>query len=219
MNWLKDCTICNDGLCIEMEALKKQGHSERKASEIMADEAAHRYPELATEFSAEVIRARYMRKMKSGTKRTRRKQTPTEIRTGLKNIEAAIENDEVTDDDIKGVLSKVADKITQEKMATRVGSEVESAIKKTRKKHRTVETRPIDNFYRLSRHALSLSEGLQLWADGTMQPETQDERNCIKTIFGAGSSIIVQYARLGVDVKNILKTFMGEEKKELKRIN
>lgn len=37
--WLQNCQICNDGLCIRFEELKKDGHSDRRISEIMEEEA------------------------------------------------------------------------------------------------------------------------------------------------------------------------------------
>ena len=31
-NWIQNCQICNDGLCIRMEELKKEGFSERQSA-------------------------------------------------------------------------------------------------------------------------------------------------------------------------------------------
>ena len=58
-NWIQNCQICNDGLCIRMEDLKLEGHSERTAAEIMQKEAYLKYPELKDEFSESRIRDRY----------------------------------------------------------------------------------------------------------------------------------------------------------------
>ena len=58
-NWIQNCQICNDGLCIRMEDLKKTGLSDRRAAEVMQEEAYDSYPDLKTEFSASRIRDRY----------------------------------------------------------------------------------------------------------------------------------------------------------------
>ena len=58
-NWIQNCQICNDGLCIRMEELKKTNLSERQAAEVMMEEALELHPELKEEFSADKIRMRY----------------------------------------------------------------------------------------------------------------------------------------------------------------
>lgn len=68
-SWIQNCQICNDGLCIRMENLKKEGHSERAAAEIMQEEAYDSYPELKKEFAAERIRRRYKYHWKEKGKR------------------------------------------------------------------------------------------------------------------------------------------------------
>ncbi len=57
--WIKDCKLCNDGICIKVESLKGEGHNEWKSCNIMHEEAAKEYPELAEEFSARRILDRY----------------------------------------------------------------------------------------------------------------------------------------------------------------
>lgn len=63
-SWIQNCQICNDGLCIRIEELKREGHSERASAEIMQEEAYDAYPELKKEFAAERIRRRYKYHMK-----------------------------------------------------------------------------------------------------------------------------------------------------------
>ena len=58
-NWIQNCQICNDGLCIRMEELKKTNLSERQAAKVMMEEAWGMHPELKEEFSADKIRMRY----------------------------------------------------------------------------------------------------------------------------------------------------------------
>jgi hypothetical protein len=62
--WIKNCQICNDGLCIRFEELKKNAHKDRRIAAIMAEEANQAYPELKDEFSADRIRDRYRYHMK-----------------------------------------------------------------------------------------------------------------------------------------------------------
>jgi hypothetical protein len=63
-NWIQNCQICNDGLCIRMEELKKTDLSEREAAEVLMYEALDSFPELKKEFSADKIRMRYRYHMK-----------------------------------------------------------------------------------------------------------------------------------------------------------
>jgi len=63
-NWIQNCQICNDGLCIRMEELKKTNLSERQASQVMMEEALNSYPQLKKEFAADKIRMRYRYHMK-----------------------------------------------------------------------------------------------------------------------------------------------------------
>lgn len=58
VEWIKGCQICNFGLVIRFNELKKQGLSDRHVSRLMAKEAAEAHPDLADEFSAERIRDR-----------------------------------------------------------------------------------------------------------------------------------------------------------------
>jgi hypothetical protein len=62
--WIKNCQICNDGLCIRVEELKRDGLSVRTAAEVMHEEACEAYPELKNEFSTSKIRDRYRYHMK-----------------------------------------------------------------------------------------------------------------------------------------------------------
>jgi len=63
-NWIQNCQICNDGLCIRFEELKIDGNSDRVVAEIMEEEAYQKYPELKNDFSASRIRNRYRYHMK-----------------------------------------------------------------------------------------------------------------------------------------------------------
>ena len=72
-NWLNGCEICNTGIVKTIEEYKKDGLSVRKACEVMEKEAFQKFPELKEDLNKNRIRARYMRKMGSGTKRTSEK--------------------------------------------------------------------------------------------------------------------------------------------------
>jgi hypothetical protein len=52
MGWLKDCAICNEGLCSTVDELKEKGLSENKIFKRMSDESEGHYTEGA-------IRQRY----------------------------------------------------------------------------------------------------------------------------------------------------------------
>jgi hypothetical protein len=76
---------------------------------------------------------------------------------------------------------------------------------------RKAERKEVDNFYRLSKHAMAFQEGLQFWADQTMKPESREEAEYAMVVRNAAASIIPNYARLGVDVVGIYDTFYKEE--------
>lgn len=73
MGWLKDCEICNAGLCKRMDELTQggKGLSEREAAKVMEAEAAASIGEKV--WNAEQIRHRYLYHSgkRSGAKRTR----------------------------------------------------------------------------------------------------------------------------------------------------
>lgn len=142
-----------------------------------------------------------------------RKQTKPETKIQLKEVVGEIKNNSVSDDDLKIVGDALADAISEGKAAPRVATKAASAVKKAFKKNHKPEPKEIDNFYRLSRHALSLQEGLQIWADGNMpEPTSPDEREYAKIIRAASTSIITNYARLGIDVIGIYETFFKGDK-------
>ena len=74
MTWLKDCAICNEGLCSTVDELKKKGLSEKKIFKQMSDESEGDYTEGA-------IRQRY--KYYKGGERT---SPPKEKRTDAEKI-------------------------------------------------------------------------------------------------------------------------------------
>ena len=86
----------------------------------------------------------------------------------------------------------------------------EKKHKKSMKKGGEKESKPVDNFYRLSRNALVLMEGLTFFADQTMIPETKDETIYAKMVVDNGFNIIIQYARLGIDIEAVVETFYKE---------
>ena len=91
--------------------------------------------------------------------------------------------------------------------------------KAERKKTIANEPKEIDNFERLKKHALALAEGLQFWADGTIQPESENEAVAARTIRHAAPSIIKQYSRLGINIPVICETFRCDaNEKRIKRI-
>lgn len=57
---------------------------------------------------------------------------------------------------------------------------------------------------------MSFAEGLQFWADGTIQPETQDQAIDAKTIIDAIPNLIMQFHRLGANVEEIMEIVRGK---------
>jgi hypothetical protein len=53
---------------------------------------------------------------------------------------------------------------------------------------------------RLQKHIMSAMDGLTFLADGEIKPEGEDDKTYFQIIQKAGPNIILQYARLGIDV-------------------
>jgi hypothetical protein len=134
------------------------------------------------------------------------KQTKPETKAKLEEIAEAIKIETINDDDLRLVGTALAEAI-KKGAAPRVGTQVATAVRESFKKGVKPELKPIDNFYRLKKYALALAEGLNFWADGTMKPETEDEGIYARIVMDAAPSIIVHYARMGVNVEGILRTF------------
>ena len=129
----------------------------------------------------------------------------------IAQLATSISNGTFSDDDLKLIGDALAARISSGKSSPRIATSAARAVKKSLKSFAPPrEPRPVNNFYRLSRHALSLAEGLQFWADGTVVPESPDERQYALITRDASASIIVNYRRLGVDVTAILDTFLPE---------
>ena len=137
-----------------------------------------------------------------------KKQTKEEVKFQLEEVAKEIKAGNVSDDDTKKVGDAIADTIDKGTSAMRVGTRVATAVKKVVKKDKVIEPKPINNFYRLKKHTISSIEGLTFWADGTMKPETEDEAECAKIILAGAANMIIQFARLGIDVQGIYETFI-----------
>ena len=97
-----------------------------------------------------------------------------------------------TDDDLKDIGDALADGISTGKMAPRVATKTVNAVKEAMSKMggRKAERKEVDNFYRLSKHAMAFQEGLQFWADQTMKPESREEAEYAMVVRNAAASII-----------------------------
>jgi hypothetical protein len=166
----------------------------------------------------ETIRSRARRQVRSNDQPSKptKKQTKPEIKLQLEGAKKVLENEQIADDDLKQFIGDpLAKRISNGKSAPRAGSRVATAVKKSHKKEVKKLKPDPDNFQRLWRKVLAVSEGLTFWADKTMMPTTPDEANAAKGILAAGQTIIVQLARLGFDVVGTYETFvMSKEAKD-----
>ena len=131
-----------------------------------------------------------------------KKHTNQDTKIQLWSVVEEIKQGAVSDDDIKIVGDAIADSITSGKAAVRVGTKVETAVKKQRRStvKRGKKKDLVSNLERLSKHVLSAAEGLTFLADGEIEPEHEDDQTYFKIIRKAAPTIILQYARLGIDV-------------------
>lgn len=134
-------------------------------------------------------------------------QTKPETKARIEKVVEAIKTETVTDDDLKAIVDVIADKVAKKEVEVRVGTKMATAVKTSFKKGVIPEPKEIDNFDRLSKHALALAEGLNFWADGTMKPETEHEGLCAKIVMDAAPSILIHYVRLGLNIEKVLETF------------
>lgn len=134
--------------------------------------------------------------------------TKPEVKKQLGEVAREIENGNVTDDDIKVLDKATAKAITNGKAAPRVGTATATAIKKVRKKKGGITLKPIDNFKRLNNQMKAVIDGLTLFAEGTMKPQTESEAEYARAILAKAANFIIQYARLGADIEGILHTFV-----------
>jgi hypothetical protein len=57
-------------------------------------------------------------------------------------------------------------------------------------------------------------DGLTIWADGAMMPETKDEIECAQAMLLKAPNFIIQMHRLGVDIEGLFETLVREKPNE-----
>ncbi len=135
-------------------------------------------------------------------------RTKPDTKKRILEVAQEIKKGTVSDDDAKIVGDALADGIAEGTLQPRVGTKTATAVTKAFKKGAPPrKKKEPDTFYKLSRLALSFQEGLQFWADQTIKPETKDEVQYARVVRAASTSIITNYARLGIDVVGIYDTF------------
>ena len=145
-----------------------------------------------------------------------KKQTKPVVKFQLEQTVQAIKEEQISDDDLKKVGDALADRIKEGAAAPRVGTRVNTAVKQTQKKKGVPEPKEIDNFERIRKSIRHSIEGLTAWADKRIKPETEDEAIAARAILASGANMVIQYARLGLDIQGILQTFVeGDSKNEL----
>jgi hypothetical protein len=144
-----------------------------------------------------------------------KKHTKPEVKKQLKVVAKEAADGKISDDDMKILDSATAKAITEGKAAVRVGTATATAVKRENKKKQKTKRKEVDNFKRLNNHLKTSLDGLTIWADGQMHPESEDEAECARAILAKGTYLIIQYARLGTDIQGIYDTFIqGENENE-----
>ena len=209
--WLNGCEICNFGLINEMGNLIDSGLSENKAAQVLSERATK---EIGTElFSAEAIRSRYRL-------HTNKRDPNPKKEVGHNDQVEQVTFDPSNEDDLRKVGELLAEKIESGEAKPRVGSLVSTAVKEAlRKNAKPPEPKPINNFDRLSKHALALAEGITFWADGTMKPENEDEAIRARIVLDCAPSLYVYYSKLGVNFQAVHDIFVDPKRRESKLIS
>ena len=173
------------------------------------------YNKIGVPITFNTIKTKYYRAKDTGKKvsnethdKPARKHTKPEAKKQLKDVAKAIVTGQISDDDIKVVDNAIAEAIKTGRSAKRVGSSTAAAVGRKPKRKGGENRKPIDNFYRLNNQFKIVMDGLTLWADGAMKPTSQDEAQCAKAILAKAASLIIQFARLGIDIEGINETFV-----------
>lgn len=176
------------------------------------------YNKIGVDITFEGIKTKYYRAKKPDEKvsnatpaKPARKHTKPEAKKQLKNAINIITSGKASDDDIKSVGKAIAKTIKSGQSATRVGTDITTAIKQKRRdsaKGGEPRVKPIDNFYRLNNTMKTAIDGLTLWADGQMKPTSADEADYAKAILAKAANFIIQFARLGIDIDGVNEIFV-----------
>ena len=131
-----------------------------------------------------------------------KKQTKPDTKSQLEEVAKEIAVGNVSDDDTKMVGDAIAKAITTGKSSTRVGSRVETAVKKKRKTSAKggITKNNKTRVEKLANLTTTFMDELTFLADGEIQPEGEDDQAYFQVIRKAGPNIITQYARLGINV-------------------
>ncbi len=108
ISWLKDCEICNAGLCKTVNELKDQGLTENAACKQMSNESEGLY-------STEAIRGRYLwhtgkvkRKVVDSQQSREKRETNKSLKEKLERTERKLENTKKELEDADLYISKKA---------------------------------------------------------------------------------------------------------------
>lgn len=211
--------------CIEAVDKRKQRGGDRKSEQVKSKTSIEAIDSVS---SAEET-ARIVGTSKAKVERARSvldhgdEETKEQVLRGEKSIHRAyteIKAGNVSDDDQKLLADAIAENVASGKSATRVGSRVETAVKKRRKQAGKSFPKEIKtNLERLKNTTLSCAEGLTFLADGTIKPESEDDNTCFQIIRRALPTIILQAHRLGIDILSIYELATAPQPDEPKRLN
>jgi hypothetical protein len=129
----------------------------------------------------------------------------------LQELIDSIKNGTISDSDLKEVFDVVAQKIDEDKIAPRVASKVETAVRKYHgRRKRTPEKTKASRVELLDRKLGGCSEELCLLADGQIEMSAEDQiyLNAIK---GHAPSMIWSFHDLGVDIQKVWRMIIGRK--------
>lgn len=164
-----------------------------------------------TKVSPETIKTKALRiKNKGGSfepaaKRTR-KFTKLNMKNQLTEVKKEIRYLNISDEDEKRIADAIAENILTGRSAIRVGTKIETALKKRRKAEGKIYAKPRKvkrALERLKDNTLACEEGLRLLAEGTIKAESEDEKTYIKMIKDALPNIILQAHELGINILSV----------------
>jgi len=140
-----------------------------------------------------------------------KKLTKPDVKFKLDEIKEEIKENNIADDDLKGVFDMVAEKIDEDIIAPRVVSKVETAVKKYHSRRRRIPMgSKAGRIELLNKKLGECSEELKLLVDGQIKMSSGDQKY-ITAIKGHAPSMVWSFHDLGVDIQKIWRMIIGRK--------
>jgi len=140
-----------------------------------------------------------------------KKQTKENTKLQLSDIRKEIKAGNVSDDDTKKLVDTIADEVSKETVHPRIGSRLNTAIKKYHTKRRlTPKTDEKSKIEMLNKKLGECSTELKLLVDGQIKTASGDQKY-LDAIKGHAPMIIWSFHDLGIDIQKVCRLINGRK--------